>query len=109
MKINNITISEKELMKIFIQFLKDNNILKEFKSNLINTLLNTQNGSQNKILTYINPISILKQNKAYIGDELVIYKNLINFSCKWDRTKEGYHFWASLHKKWWKLIEDFGK
>lgn len=79
-------------LKLFIRFLKKNNIYNTFFANC-----HSNNGLYSRArYKYENVIE-------FIDTELKDRGYLINKPFTWDETEEGYMFWCSIYNKWEKI------
>ena len=75
-------------LKLFIRFLKENNIYHKFFTNIY-----SNNGRKSITYQY-------KSVREYIDEELKDRGCLINKSFLWAETEEGYVFWRGIYDKW---------
>lgn len=78
--------TEREKLR-FIEFLKENNALENYK----------------EFFRSANPNLILDEwvtKEIKDGDA----ENLINYTGSWESSKKGFKYWESLHDKWYRLF-----
>ena len=88
-----------QLNKLFIEFLKDNNALKQYVKNV-------RNFKKSHFLTwehYTNPFTIEPLEQCLNDSRWT--DNLITCSFLWQRTPEGHDFWKNLNNKWKKQLK----
>lgn len=84
-------------LKLFINFLKKNNVYEKY-------ILNLTNKSS---IFYRELLNLPKTPDIFISN--LIEKRpeeLINLSFNWSSTKEGAHFWEVLHYSWNNIIQN---
>lgn len=77
-------INKKKILKVFVFFLKEENIYKSYLHNIYNRFLD-----KNKCTNFI-----INELNDYLGI------NLISGLFTWRNTEEGYKFWFTINKKW---------
>lgn len=92
-------ITFRELTKIFLQYLKENNAYDKYKR-AVRTQQNIK-GWYN----HINPLTISAiANPSILSNEP---NELINFSFNWTRTPEGHTYWSDLDVRWRTLMSNY--
>lgn len=77
--------------KIFVNFLKKNGCLKEYK-------LNSMRYLSNNIMAYINPLYIIHTKRE--EDWFFVFIR----SFYWSKSINGLFFWLNINKKWKEII-----
>lgn len=86
-------ITYKELKQLFINFLKENKALKQYKVNLIEQ-------KSNLFTEYINYIDFFTIGNIKMCIVYEEFNEFINNSFTWAKTLQGHKFWETLDKKW---------
>jgi hypothetical protein len=94
-------ITFRELTKIFLQYLKENNAYDKYKR-----AVRTQQRCYIKgWYNHINPLTI-----SAIATPSILSNRpneLINFSFNWYRTPEGHNYWSDLDARWRILMYNY--
>lgn len=80
------------IKKEFLKFLKDNNIVKQYRDNCIRYSMQKENINIFECALY--PMNV---PQIYI-DSIFFY------SFNWSDTKESFYFWQNIHNSWKQLI-----
>ena len=91
-------ITYRELSKLFLKFLKENNALEKYKRKLMLNIMLKPN--MENVMFYINPMLIVLKEPIKRYD----ISDLISCAFIWKQTNEGEDFWASLDFEWNRMI-----
>lgn len=91
-----MTMMENNIKKEFIEFLKQNNALKEYKENFINYWKTFY--PKDIIPLIIDPLHMLIKDTNR-------YHDIINDSFIWGRTPQGHDYWSILNSQWIKKLK----
>lgn len=94
-------LTYKELSKIFLYFLKENNALEEYKKEII---------KDRKIMglyEQINPLVDKHLFNDYSFKDGI--RGLIMYPFVWENTNKGHSFWSTLHVKWLAKVDKLGR
>lgn len=83
----------KQLSQIFITFLKEHNVLEEYRTNFIRQ----SNRHKWTFENYLNPLTTTKMTSFIIKGEI---GELINYAFTWANTDQGHNFWQHLSCEW---------
>ena len=84
------------ILKLFIQFLKDNNALDLYLNNIQKSQVKTT--------------SVVFKKNAYLSKNFIHYTIfLIRNGFTWSKTKEGYNFWFNINLNWIKIVSELQK
>ena len=103
-----IVVTKKQIINIFLNFLKENNIYKEYTTNL------RHNIGRRDYLKPTTKLTILMQPFKYKKIDTIFYNmsrydlgEIINYSFTWMDTPQGHEFWAKYHVKWVKTTFNY--
>ena len=89
-----INLTYREFIMMFLKFLKEEHIYKEYVTNL----KNTHKASLRTFENHINPLTLMEFEVFENG----YYSEMINYAFMWNRTPQGHVFWSTYHQKWQK-------
>ena len=87
-------LTYRQVCRLFIDFLKENNALKRFKTNILTKDLYETTPPQS---VYINPLKDEEIKNCFSNGFLT---ELINYAFLWSSTAEGENYWRKLHTMW---------
>ena len=94
-------LTYKEINKLFVSFLKENNALKAYRKNYINYCKSFFPNW--KEINYLIPFTHKRLEGAIKKNRI---GSLIDFSFCWAYTDEGFDFWAELDYQWRKKCKN---
>lgn len=96
-----------KILKEFVSFLKRENIIHEYISNLKYRKTNVNHRSD------LFDLNEIKQKNLYAITNSTLFKcgaYLVSCAFNWENTKEGFAFWSRINHKWSQIfIEKYNK
>ena len=95
----------REAVKMFLDFLKENDALEGYKKETLN-YRKTMNMPSPNLYEQMNPFVDVQLFNESLFEKGI--RNLIMDAFNWTRTNDGAEFWVTLHSKWLRLMDRLG-